>query len=128
MSGEARYRELLADLEPLAFRRMFGGWGIYRGGRMFALVAGDRLYLKADVESVGAFEQAGSEPFVFETKDGRRAVLSYRRLPEDAEDDPQAATGWARLAIEAAARAGAAKRPRENQPELLIDGPWDEAG
>ena len=46
------FQELLVELfEPVGgvtFRRMFGGLGIFRQGLMFALVADDTLYLKAD--------------------------------------------------------------------------------
>ena len=40
--------ELFAPLGGVVFRRMFGGVGVFRDGLMFALVADDVLYMKAD--------------------------------------------------------------------------------
>ena len=52
--------EELQDVEP---KSMFGGVGLDRGGLFFGIVAGDVLYLKADDETGGTFEAAGSQPF-----------------------------------------------------------------
>ena len=40
--------ELLGAAGRVAARRMFGGYGLYCDGVMFALIADDVLYLKAD--------------------------------------------------------------------------------
>jgi DNA transformation protein and related proteins len=97
--------ELFADMGALSARRMFGGAGIYLGGRMFALIAEGDIYLKADSDNLGAFVQASCPPFVFETKDGKVMEMSYRRMPETALDDMREALGWGRLGYEAALRA-----------------------
>ena len=107
-------RDLFAGIGPVRVRRMFGGQGIYLGDLMFALEAGGELYLKADDATVKAFRAAGSAPFLYE-RDGRRIEMSYWRIPAAAADDPDEASRWGRLALEAARRAGvqAAKaRPR----------------
>ena len=41
--------EQLAPLGEVRARAMFGGYGIYLGERMFALVAEDTLYLKGQI-------------------------------------------------------------------------------
>jgi DNA transformation protein len=43
-------QEIFEHFGPITARKMFGGWGIYHNGLMFALVADDTLYLKADSE------------------------------------------------------------------------------
>ena len=43
--------ELMAPWAAVRARRMFGGYGLYRDTTMFALVADDTLYLKADAAS-----------------------------------------------------------------------------
>ena len=96
---------------------MFGGQGIYAGDLMFALEAYGELYLKVDDSILPTFSSAGSRPFTYE-KDGRKAQMSYWRLPDPALDDPEEAARWGRLALEAATRAAsrrkakAAARPR----------------
>lgn len=102
--------ELLAGVGPVRTRPMFGGHGFYAGDVFFALVAYDRLYLKADAASAPRFVAAGGEPFVVEMK-GRATTMGYFSAPEEAVDSAQQMTPWARLALQAAlaARAPAAR-------------------
>lgn len=79
------FRDLLVELfDPVggvSFRKMSGGLGIFRQGLMFALVADDTLYLKADATTSVAFKAEGCGPFVYDGKD-RPIVMQYWRLPE----------------------------------------------
>jgi DNA transformation protein and related proteins len=102
-------RDLFAGLGPVRVRRMFGGQGVYLDELMFALEAGGELYLKADPETTGLFAKAGSSPFVY-AKDGKPTPMSYWRLPDSAVDDPDEASRWGRLAVEAARRSALAKK------------------
>jgi DNA transformation protein len=102
-------RDIFRGLGPIHVRRMFGGQGVYQDDLMFALLAYDELYLKADEESVAIFESRGSRPFSFETKDGRTTLTSYWLMPESALDDPDEAAELAGMALAAARRAKAAK-------------------
>src|SRR5262245_1089867 len=86
---------------------MFGGAGIYADGTMFGLVADGVIYLKADEVNAPAFERENLPPFTYETKDGKRGVMSYRRMPERLYDDPDELVTWARDALAAAQRTGA---------------------
>lgn len=90
---------------------MFGGWGFYREGVFFALVADDTLYLKTDAENRADFDALGLEPFVFHQKDGDTIETSYCRAPEDALESPDAMADWAKRGYAAALRAAAKKRP-----------------
>jgi len=116
-------RDLLASLPELRFRKMFGGTGVYGGPGMFALIAGDQLYIKTDAASRPSFQAAGSSPFAFEAK-GRTTITSYWRLPASAEDDSGEAERWARLGLEAAARAAKPKPRKAAAPVDLGPGPW----
>jgi DNA transformation protein len=100
--------ELLATVGRVAARRMFGGYGLYCDGTMFALIADDVLYLKADDGNRGAFERAGATPFVYEAN-GKRTVMSYFRAPDEALESREVAAPWARSAYAAALRARGAK-------------------
>lgn len=108
--------ELLAPLGAVCARRMFGGQGVYCDGLMFALIADDVLYFKADNETRPALELAGSAPFVYEAK-GRRVVMSYWRAPDEVLESAPIALQWARQALGAALRANAAKRARQPPPQ-----------
>ena len=116
--------ELLSPLGTVRVRRMFGGWGLYVDDLFIAIIAFERLYLKADAASRAAFEQAGCEPFVYDAK-GQAVSLGYWTAPAEALDAPAFMEPWARRAMQAALAARAAKpaapvkrasRPKKKPP------------
>lgn len=115
-------QDQFASLGPIKIRKMFGGAGVYAHDLMFGLIMGETLYLKADDLSEGEFAAAGSEPFIFQMKDGSSGRLRYWRLPEEAADDAEAAERWARLGLDAALRA---RKPKKGVRADIGPGPWD---
>ena len=107
---EAFTLELLSGLGPLRLKRMFGGAGLYCGDLFFALANDEAIYIKADDVNEAAFAALGALPFTYPGKDGEVLTMRYRRLPDSAMDDPDEAVRWARLGVEAAARAKAPRR------------------
>ena len=95
-------RELFRAFGPVEVRRMFGGAGLYAGGTMFAILDDGVIYLKADERSAAAFEREDLPPFTYATKDGKRAIMSYRRMPDRLYDDPDELVAWANDALAAA--------------------------
>jgi DNA transformation protein len=109
--GPDDIRELFAGFGAVAVRRMFGGAGVFADGVMLALVHDGVIYLKADAESVAAFEAERLAPFSY-LRNGAPATLpSYRRMPDRLYDDPEELATWARAALAAARRGAGAKRP-----------------
>jgi DNA transformation protein len=96
--------ELLAPLGAVRARRMFGGWGLYADDLFVALIASERLYLKADAQTRAAFEAEGCTPFVYSAAD-KTVSLGYWSAPAEALDAPALMLPWARLALQAALRA-----------------------
>src|SRR5688500_11370523 len=94
-------RDLFSEFGPVTLRKMFGGQGLYHDGLIIGLVIGEELYLKTDAASVGAFEQAGGHPFVYQGK-GKPLTMSYWLPPAEAMESAQAMRPWAKLAYEAA--------------------------
>ena len=107
--------EALRAFGPVTTRSMFGGWGFYRDGVFFALVANDTLYFKSDDENRAAFERASPGPFTF-MKKGEEVVTHYYAVPEDAFEDPQVMARWAREGYAAALRAATRRPPRRKSP------------
>jgi DNA transformation protein and related proteins len=106
-------RELFAPHAQFEARRMFGGWGIYLDGLMCGLVADGQLYLKTDDSTRGAFQSAGSAPFVYDGK-GKAITMSYWSVPEDALESDEAMAPWAKRASAAArAKAVAPRKPKK---------------
>ena len=120
MSASAGFIELLKDtmrgLGPVSVRRMFGGAGVYADGVMFALIADDTLYLKADASTQAAFEAEGLPRFGYEARN-KRIDLPYWRAPERLLDDADEMTEWAGAALAVARRAKTAKRKAEAKPK-----------
>jgi len=100
--------DLLALAGPVQARAMFGGYGLYLRGAMFALLDDDELFLKADGESRAAFVEAGCRQWTYPGPKGATA-MGYWRPPDEAHEDPEAMLPWARLAVGAAERAQARK-------------------
>jgi DNA transformation protein len=101
--------ELLASAGASRARRMFGGHGLYVDDLFVALIAQDRLYLKADAQTQPQFRAAGCEPFVYDGK-GKSITMGYWSAPPEAMESPALMQPWARLALQAALRAAALKR------------------
>ncbi|HKX94135.1 MAG TPA: TfoX/Sxy family protein [Methylibium sp.] len=107
--------ELLLPLGAARAQRMFGGHGLYLGELMVGLIAQEQLYLKTDAQTLPQWQDAGGRPFVYESRrDGtvKTTAMSYWTPPEEAIESPAAMLPWARLALEAALRAQAAKPRR----------------
>ncbi len=117
MDAEA-IQELFAEFGPVSVRRMFGGAGVFVDGRMIGLVSRDVVYLKADAETIPAFEQEGLAPFSYATKNGEHKLTSYWRMPDRLYDDPEELARWARAAHGAALRVAAKpKKKRDKRRE-----------
>lgn len=108
--------ELLEPLGAVRARRMFGGWGLYADDVFVALIADERLYLKADAQSRPTFEAAGCEPFVYDAKT-KSVAMSYWSAPPDALDSPALMLPWARGALQAALQSRAGKLAQKPKPE-----------
>ena len=101
--------ELMQVIGPVSARRMFGGYGFFLDGLMFALMADDILYLKADADTLGDFSSRNLEAFSYQ-KQGKAYSLSYYCAPEEALENAGDMRLWANKAYEVALRAAARKR------------------
>lgn len=93
--------DLLTPWGGVSARKMFGGYGLYKQGAMFALVAEDVLYFKVDERNRPLFQQLGMSPFTYDGK-GKPVEMPYWETPPDALDDGAALIDFARGALDAA--------------------------
>ncbi|GAB5498979.1 MAG: TfoX/Sxy family protein [Pseudohongiellaceae bacterium] len=107
--------ELLQGLGPVSARRMFGGHGLFLDGLMFALIADNELYLKADAECREVFVELGLQPFTY-YKQGKPMALSYYQAPDSCLDSLDEMTRWGNVAFAAAVRASRGNKPRASTP------------
>lgn len=120
MAVSAEFRDYVVDLfapfGEVKIKLMFGGAGVYFKDQMFALLADERIYLKANDETRAAFEAEGSKPFIFESKKGDTIAMSYMEVPPRLLDDADELAKWARRAYEAAIKGRAKKKPAGKSP------------
>ena len=111
---------MLAPMEGISARAMFGGVGFFKAKLMFALIAFDELYLKIDAETRPHFEAEGCRPFTYEGKH-KPMEIGYWTVPERLYDDADAFLKWAERAFDVAVRSDAAKPPsqRKYKPQYL---------
>ncbi len=95
--------ELMEPFGDVKSRAMFGGYGIYKDGLMFGLVADDVLYLKVDDFNRFEFERKGLGPFMYE-KGAKSVAMSYYQVADEALDNSDEMARWAQLGFEAAVR------------------------
>ena len=91
--------EQFRELGEVTSRKMFGGAGVYFGGKFFALVDDDELYLKVDDDNRPQFEKADSHPF--EPWAGH-IMNGYWAVPVEVLEDPAALAEWSKHSIEIA--------------------------
>lgn len=87
---------VLPRLEPLGevtSKPMFGGYGVFHEGAMFALISGDGLFFKVDDRNRERYTAAGSAQY---------KPMPYFRVPPDVLAEGTALLEWARLSVEAA--------------------------
>jgi DNA transformation protein len=102
--------EQLAPLGEITTRGMFGGHTLYCDGVVFALVADNALYLKADDHNRPGFASRGLGAFrPFKDQAG---VMQYYQAPPEMFEDPDALRHWGGGAVAAGQRAVAKKKAR----------------
>ena len=79
-------------------RKMFGGIGLYRDGKMFGLIYNNTAYLKVDDSNRTAYEEAGSKPF--KPYADRPMTMSYYEVPPDVLEDPDKMVQWSEQSLE----------------------------
>jgi DNA transformation protein len=104
-------RDALGPIGRLTLRRMFGATGVFCDGLMFAMIADDTIYFRVDDGNRQAFEAAAHDPPLSYEKGGKRIDLAFWRAPDRLLDDPEALLAWGRLALAAAGRVAAGRRP-----------------
>lgn len=82
--------EVLAFAPDITSRAMFGGWGLYRDGLIFGLIANDEIYFKVDDTNRLYFERLpSSHPFVYTQGKHKPTTMSYYLVPSTIFNDEE---------------------------------------
>lgn len=101
--------DVLGRFPDITSRAMFGGYGIYQHGIFFALIANDQLYFKVDDSNRAQYEQAGSQPFVYQQ--GKKPMtMQYWLVPEELFVQPTELGQWIQQSVQIAVQAKNKKR------------------
>lgn len=84
--------EKLSQIGGITSKKMFGGYGIFNEGKMFALVdSKGQAYFKADDSNRTDFEASGSD---------KHSRMPYYSIPGEVFEDPEALVTWAKKSID----------------------------
>lgn len=109
--------KILKPHGPITSRAMFGGYGIYFEGVIFASIVEDRLYFRIDEKNRKDFEKYKTVPFVYEG--GKRPVeMPYLSLPEEVFHHPQLLKKFIQNSYEASLRYQSNKKKKKIRPSI----------
>ena len=91
--------DLLGDIPKITSRAMFGGHGVYKNGKIFAIIVHGELYLKANDEVKKFFSAHDSHAFTYSKKDGKTYTMNYWFVPEEIFEDRKKFAEWIDIAI-----------------------------
>ncbi len=90
--------ELMREIPGVTSRAMFGGYGLYKDGKIFGMIANDILYFKVNDTNKADYERLGSQPFTYENK-GKKYAMSYWEVPQEIQDEPETLAAWAQKSL-----------------------------
>lgn len=93
----------LTPLGAVSSRSMFGGYGLFHEGTMFALISGAGLFFKVDDSNRSIYEQAGSKQY---------KAMPYYQAPAEVLADAGKLLDWAKASVAAAHASAGKKKPR----------------
>lgn len=95
-------RDLFREFAGITSRAMFGGWGIYKDGVIFAIIVEGELYFKVDESNKDDFAKAGSHPFEYSRKGQEIPIkMSYWLVPGEIMEDKNSLRQWIEKSIRA---------------------------
>ena len=92
--------DVLRDISGITSRAMFGGYGIYRDGIIFALIAFNQLYFKVGKINRADYVAMGSEPFIYEFKNHKKTTMPYWLVPDEIMQDKEKVEEWVNKSVE----------------------------
>lgn len=111
-------QDLMGNIPGIEARAMFGGWGIYQDGLIFAIIADGTLFFKVGESNRADYEKARSRPFVYSRGKHKTTTMSYWTIPEEVMENPEMLVQWVKQAVyvsKNAKRAIEIKRSEKNK-------------
>lgn len=89
--------DVLGHIQGIASKKMFGGYGIYLDGKIFAIITDDEeLRFKANEETKEKYEALGGKQFIYMGhKNKKPTPMPYWLVPEEVMEDREKIKEWA---------------------------------
>ncbi|MBB4078854.1 DNA transformation protein [Lewinella aquimaris] len=97
----------LSEIDEIRGKKMFGGYGFFQAGKMFAMVGQNTFRLKVDETNKQDFLERGMEPLRSASK---KQVMPYYEVPAEVLEDRPTLVRWARKSIDIAHASGLKKK------------------
>ncbi len=79
--------DVFAHIPGISAKAMFGGFGLYKNGKIFGIITEDEVYFKVTDENKKDYEKINSKPFTYSKSTGKTYQMSYWLVPEDILED-----------------------------------------
>jgi DNA transformation protein len=87
--------DVFGSIDGVTSKRMFGGFGFYFHGKIFAIIANGELFFKVNDVIRPLFEvHEDSHPFQYSTKDRKQVTMKYWSLPLAIMEKPSEIRAW----------------------------------
>ena len=101
--------DLLYEEEGITYKRMFGGFGLFKNEIPVALILKSEVYMKVNDFNRDDYVKAGSMPFSY-FRNGKEIKLSNWLLPGEIMETEQLFVEWFNKSYEAAIESKIGKR------------------
>ncbi len=107
MAVSEEYRDYIEDqlgvIGGVNFKKMFGGFGIFKDGMMFGMISpGDIFRMRVDEQNQSNYEKAGMKQFP--SHHGKKG-MPYWDVPSQVLETTDELKSWAQKSIDVALRA-----------------------
>ncbi len=86
--------DLMGHIRGIESKAMFGGWGLYKNGVVFGIIADDQLYFKAGDRNRKDYEDSGSSPFTYVAAGRKKVTMSYWEVPANVIENRDELEQW----------------------------------
>lgn len=113
--------DVLGGVSGVTSRAMFSGFGLYKDGIIFGIIAENELYFKVDDSNRVDYEKCGMKPFTYQMPGGKLYQMSYYQVPEEIREQKHEVTRWVQKAVEASLKG---KRKKKVVSSFLMTVIW----
>ena len=85
--------DLLDEEEGISFKRMFGGYGLFKNELAVGLILRSEIFMKVDQSNINDYKSSFSKPFTYK-KNGKDISLSNWAIPSEILEDKDLFIEW----------------------------------